>query len=85
MLTSLVSIGYGNFVSFAKVVAISSYFSRRIKDLVAELRARDEVIDLTAHHKTKSVLFLASGGVILCAFSPETLLGRLEDWEGDWK
>lgn len=78
MLTSLVPVGFGNYVSMEKVVAISPYLSSSVIRLVRELRALGRVIDFTAKRSIKSVFFLTSGKVILTALNPETITRRIE-------
>ncbi|RKJ40411.1 DUF370 domain-containing protein [Acutalibacter sp. 1XD8-33] len=72
----LVNIGFGNMVSAAKVVAIVSNESAPIKRLVQEAKERGAVIDATFGRKTKTVIIMDSGSVVLSAIMPETVAGR---------
>ena len=82
----LVNIGFGNMVSADKVVAVVSNESAPIKRLVQEARERGAVIDATFGRKTKTVIIMDSGSVVLSAIMPETVAGRFsgrEDGAGD--
>ena len=82
----LVNIGFGNMVSAAKVVAVVSNDSAPIKRMVQEARERGAVIDATFGRKTKTVIIMDSGSVVLSAIMPETVAGRFngkEEEEGE--
>ena len=73
----LLSIGYGNFVATDKIIAVVEPDSAPVKRVVADSRERGMVIDATAGHKTRAVLAMTSGHVILSAKEPETLATRV--------
>lgn len=80
------NIGFGNMVSAAKVVAVVSNDSAPIKRMVQEARERGAVIDATFGRKTKTVIIMDSGSVVLSAIMPETVAGRFngkEEEEGE--
>lgn len=77
----LVNIGFGNMVSEDKVVAVVSNESAPIKRLVMEARDRGAVIDATFGRKTKTVIIMDSGSVVLSAIMPETVAGRFNGKE----
>ncbi|WP_322173798.1 DUF370 domain-containing protein [Acutalibacter caecimuris] len=82
----LVNVGFGNMVSEDKVVAVVSNESAPIKRLVMEARERGAVIDATFGRKTKTVIIMDSGSVVLSAIMPETVAGRFngkEDLTGE--
>lgn len=72
----LVNIGFGNMVSASKVVAVVSNESAPIKRMVQEAKERGAVIDATFGRKTKAVVIMDSGSVVLSAIMPETIAGR---------
>ncbi|MDO8670404.1 MAG: DUF370 domain-containing protein [Dehalococcoidia bacterium] len=76
MNVQLVHVGFGNIVALNRVVAITSPDSAPIKRLIQEARTRNAVIDLTSGRKTKAVLVLDTGDVVLTALAPETIASR---------
>jgi len=75
--TELVHIGFGNLVAINRVLTIMSPDSAPIKRMVREARDGDKLIDLTYGRKTKAVLVLDSGQLVLAAVHPETIVNRL--------
>lgn len=74
----LVNIGFGNIVSAERIVAIVSPESAPIKRLVQEARDDKTIIDATYGRKTRAVLIMDSGHIILSAVQPETVGGRID-------
>ncbi|MHB2017272.1 MAG: extracellular matrix/biofilm biosynthesis regulator RemA family protein, partial [Candidatus Xenobia bacterium] len=62
-----------NFVATDKIIAVVEPDSAPVKRVVAESKEKGLVIDATAGHKTRAVLAMTSGHVILSAKGPETL------------
>ena len=77
MAVELVHVGFGNIVALNRALAIMSPDSAPIKRLIQEARDKSVLIDLTYGRKTKSVLVLDSGHLVLTALQPETIAGRL--------
>lgn len=73
----LINIGFGNMVSAGRVIAIVSPESAPIKRMVQEARDRGVLIDATYGRRTRAVLMMDSGHVVLSALQPETVAGRL--------
>ena len=73
----LINIGFGNLVSASRLIAIVSPESAPIKRIIQEL------IDATYGRRTRAVIIMDSGHVILSALQPETvsarMTGRAED------
>ncbi len=78
----LINIGYGNMVTAERVVAAVSPDAAPIRRLIQDARDAGHVIDATCGHKTKSVLVLDSGHVVLSPLMPETVGGRMEPKRG---
>lgn len=72
----LVHIGFGNIVNTEKIIAIVSPESAPIKRLVQRAKEDGTAIDATQGRRTKSVLVMESGQVVLSALLPETIAGR---------
>ena len=79
MATELIHIGFGNFVSASHMVGIASPGSAPIKRLIHEGREKGATIDMTGGRRTKAVLFMASGAIVLSAIAPETIKGRVRN------
>ncbi len=60
-----------------KVVAIISPESAPIKRMVQEARERNTLIDATFGRKTRSVLIMDNGQIILSALQAETISHRI--------
>ncbi len=77
-LPPLLNVGFYNFVLTDKVVAIVRCDSAPIKRLIRRLRDDEtRLIDATQGRRTRCVVFLSSGQVVLSALTQETLAKRL--------
>ena len=74
----LVNIGFGNVVSANKIVSIVSPDAAPIKRIVQEAKDEKTAIDATCGRRTRAVLIMDSGHVILSAVQPETISARLD-------
>ena len=72
----LVNIGFGNIIAANKIVAIVSPDSAPIKRMVQDAKDAGTAIDATCGRKTRAVLIMDSGHIILAAVQPETVAGR---------
>ena len=78
MSIELVHIGFGNIVAMNRVIAMASPNSAPTKRAVQDGRKKGELIDMTNGRRTKVVIFIDSGHIILAALAPETIAGRLQ-------
>lgn len=74
----LVNIGFGNIVAADKIVAIVSPESAPIKRMVQEAKDARTAVDATYGRRTRAVLIMDSGHIILSAVQPETVAGRVD-------
>ena len=74
----LINIGFGNIVSANRLIAIVSPESAPIKRIIQEARDGGRLIDATYGRRTRAVLIMDSGHVILSAVQPETVAHRLD-------
>ena len=74
---NFINIGFGNVVSAHRVISIVAPESAPIKRIVQEAREAGDLIDATYGRRTRSVLVMDSGHVILSAVQPETIVGRI--------
>ena len=79
----LINIGFGNIVSAGRIISIVSPDSAPIKRLVQEAKDSKMAIDATYGRRTRAVLIMDSGHVILSAVQPETVAGRLDKDEDE--
>lgn len=73
----LINIGFGNLVSAQRLVSIVSPESAPIKRIIQEARGQARLIDATYGRRTRAVLIMDSGHIILSAIQTETIANRL--------
>jgi len=73
----LINIGFGNFVSSDRVVAIINTGSLPIKKLRAAAKERGKLVDATEGRKTRSIIITDSDHIILSALQVETIAQRV--------
>ena len=78
MSMKLLNIGFGNMVSAGRIVAVIAPDSAPVKCMVQEARDDGHLIDATAGRRTRAVLMMDTGHVVLSAVQPETIAGRLQ-------
>ena len=81
MAIRLINIGFGNIVSASRIIAIVSPESAPIKRIIQDARERGVLIDATYGRRTRAVVVMDSGHIILSAVQPETVANRLGDRE----
>ena len=74
----LINIGFGNIVSANRIIAIVSPESAPIKRIVQEAKENGNAVDATYGRRTRAVLIMDSGHIILSGLQPETVAGRLD-------
>jgi len=73
----MISVGYRNYISVNRIVAIISPDSRPTKNMINGAREQGKIVDATMGKKTKSVIISNSNHVILSANSPDTIVHRV--------
>ena len=73
----LINIGYGNMVSSDRIVAVVSPESAPIKRLVQDARDDGRAVDATYGRKTRAVMIMDSGHIVLSSLITETLASRI--------
>lgn len=73
----LINIGFGNIVSANRIISIVSPESAPIKRIVQEAKDKGTAVDATYGRRTRAVIIMDSGHIILSAVQPETVAGRL--------
>lgn len=75
----LINIGFGNIVSAERIISIVSPESAPIKRIVQEAKDSKTAVDATFGRRTRSVIIMDSGHIILSAVQPETIAGRVDN------
>ena len=73
------NIGYGSHVALNKIVAIDHPDSNPIRRLIRMARENGMLVDATYGRRTRAVIIMDGGIVVLSAVLPETLVSR-----GEW-
>ena len=73
----LVNIGFGNIVATNRIISIISPESAPIKRIIQEARDKGMLVDATYGRRTRAVVVVDSGHIILSAVQPETVANRL--------
>ena len=77
----LINIGFGNIFSADRIISIISPESAPIKRIIQEAKDTKMAIDATYGRRTRSVIVMDSGHIILSAVQPETIANRAESLE----
>ena len=72
----LINIGFGNMVSASRIITIVSPESAPIKRIIQDARDNGVLIVATYGRRTRAVIVMDSGHVILSAIQPETVANR---------
>ena len=74
----LINIGFGNIILAERIIAIISPDSAPVKRMIQESKDNGKIIDATCGRKTRAVIIMDSGHIILSAVQPETVAARLD-------
>ncbi len=74
-----INVGFGNIVSANRIIAIVSPESAPIKRMIQEAKDDGLAIDATYGRRTRAVIMMDSGHIILSAIQPETVAGRIDN------
>lgn len=77
----LINIGFGNMINAGRLITLVSPESAPIKRIIQDAKEKGSLIDATYGRRTRAVIIMDSGHVILSAVQPETVAGRLNDEE----
>ncbi len=78
----LINIGFGNLVNADKIMAVVNPDAAPIKRLVTRAKEDGTAVDATQGRRTKAVLILDNGMILLSALQPETVGKRLNPEAG---
>ncbi len=78
----LINIGFGNIINAHRVIAMVTPESAPIKRMINDARDRGELIDATYGRRTRAVIIMDSGHIVLSSIQPETVSHRLSSSKG---
>lgn len=73
----LVNIGFGNAVKINRILAVVNPGSSPIRKLKEEARKEKKLIDVTEGRRTRAIIVLDTGHLMLSSVQPETITQRL--------
>ena len=73
----LINIGFGNIVNVDKIIGIISPEAAPVKRMVQSAKDSGLAIDATCGRRTRAVIVMDSGHLMLSALLPETIAGRV--------
>lgn len=78
---NLINVGFGNLVAGARILCIVSPDSAPSRRLVQEAKGAGGVINATQGRKTRAILVLDNGTLVLSALNTDTLAARCRGGE----
>ena len=75
----LINVGYGKIVNMVKVVSIVRTEAAPIKRMIQVAKDSNMAIDATCGRKTKCILIMDSGHIVLSALLPDTIENRVNE------
>jgi regulator of extracellular matrix RemA (YlzA/DUF370 family) len=73
-----VHVGFGGIVAANRILAIIDPNSQPVRRMVRRAKQDGMAIDMTYGRKTRTVIVLDTGHIIMAAVQPETIVGRLK-------
>jgi len=74
---NFINIGYGNIISANRIISIITPGAAPTKRMIQEAKEHRLVIDATTGKKTRAVIIMDTGHIVLSAVQPETVISRL--------
>ncbi len=74
----LINVGFGNAVKINRILAVVNPGSSPIKKLKDQARREKKLIDVTEGRRTRSIIILDSGHLVLSSVQPETISQRFD-------
>lgn len=76
MAADMVHVGFKNFVAMNRVIAIGAPNPMPAKRAIQAARDEGRLIDLTYGRRTKAVIFIDNGALVLSGLEAETIISR---------
>ena len=78
-MAQLINIGFGNMVNGDKIISMVSTDAAPIKRMIQNARDEGMAVDATCGRRTRTVLVMESGHLVLSALTTDTIAAR---WGG---
>lgn len=75
-MNGFVSVGFGNYINLGAVITIAHADSAPMRRLVQVAKEQSRAVDVTHGRRTKAVIVMSDGSVVLSALLPETIVNR---------
>ncbi|MCH4192055.1 MAG: DUF370 domain-containing protein [Butyrivibrio sp.] len=82
-MSGFIHVGFGNIVNAGKIISIVSPDAAPVKRMVQKAKEDGTAIDATQGRKTKAVLVMENGMLVLSALLPETIAARVQTESDD--
>lgn len=79
MMYLFANIGYGNIINTSKVVSVIKPDAAPVKRMVQTAKDNGMAIDATCGRKTKAVIVMENGQLVLSSLLPETIANRVNE------
>ena len=77
-MVSFINVGFGNMIAVHKIIAMVTPDSAPTKRNIQEAKEEGTIIDATHGRKTRTVIYMENGRIVLSALQPETIVNRLQ-------
>lgn len=74
----LINIGFGNIVSVNRIIAVVNPEAAPIKRMIQDAKESKMSVDATSGRRTRAVIIMDDGHIVLSSVQPETVAARLE-------
>jgi regulator of extracellular matrix RemA (YlzA/DUF370 family) len=81
--TRLINVGFGNAVKVSRILAVVNPGSSPIRKLKDDARQEKKLIDVTEGRRTRAIIVLDSGHLMLSSVQPDTISQRLAQLEDE--
>lgn len=75
----LIDVGFGNTINSDRLIAVIGADAAPTKRIIVAAKEKNLAIDTTCGRKTKSVLIMDSGHIILSAKDAEKISGKIQE------
>ena len=72
----LINVGFGNAIKVNRILAVVNPGSSPIRKLKEEARKEKKLIDITEGRRTRAIIILDTGHLVLSSVQPETISHR---------
>ncbi len=73
----LLHVGFSNAVKISRILAVVNPGSSPVRKLKEEARQENKIIDVTEGRRTRSIIILDSGHLVLSSVQPDTITQHL--------